>query len=89
MHVTGSGQVGDFRPPLSAVQVTAATLMLLGKDDRRVPPSQGREWVRALRVKGNVDVACYEYDDNDHPIAAAFADADVWVNTVVWLGSYL
>lgn len=78
------------KSPMSNVkEVTGATLMLLGKEDRRVPPSQGREWVRALRVKGNVQVECYEYDDNDHPIAGPFADADVWVNTVVWLDAYL
>ena len=78
------------KSPMSNVQnVKAATLMLLGKGDRRVPPSQGQAWVRALRVKGGVEVDCYEYDDNEHPISVPFADADVWVNTVAWLKRYV
>ena len=93
--ITDGLQDADLRSmwaksPMSNVHnVKAATLMLLGKGDRRVPPSQGQAWVRALRLKGDVKVDCYEYDDNEHPISRPFADADVWVNTVAWLRAYV
>lgn len=43
--------------PLSPPKVRAATLMLLGQEDRRVHPLLGRNWVRALRaMEGAVPV---------------------------------
>lgn len=33
-------------------QVRAPVLLLLGEDDRRVPPKQGLEYYRALKARG-------------------------------------
>jgi acylaminoacyl-peptidase len=75
--------------PMSNVKhVTAATMMLIGNADLRVPPSQGRAWARQLRQRGRV-VETFEYPDNSHPLSAPFADADVWINTVCFLNRHV
>lgn len=34
------------------LQVRAPVLLMLGEDDRRVPPKQGLEYYRALKARG-------------------------------------
>ena len=73
------------RSPMSTVSnVTCRSLILLGADDLRVPPTQGKQWARQLRTRGK-EVACVIYPDNNHPLAAPFANYDVWVRSVEWL----
>lgn len=42
-----------------------------------------------LHCPSAVPVDCYEYDDNAHALGEAFADGDVWVNSIVWLKKYV
>jgi dipeptidyl aminopeptidase/acylaminoacyl peptidase len=48
-------------------RVRTPSLVALGQDDRRVPPSQGIEWHRALRERG-VPSRILWYDNEAHPI---------------------
>lgn len=68
--------------------VKAAVLLLLGREDRRVPITQGREFYYGLR-KRNVPVKCYCYAFNDHPIIKPEAEADSTVHTLLWLKKYV
>ncbi|KAL0489612.1 acylamino-acid-releasing enzyme [Acrasis kona] len=68
--------------------VKCPVLLLLGREDRRVPVSQGREYYYALRKRG-VDVKSFCYAFNDHPIGKPEAEADSTVLTVLWLRKYL
>ena len=47
--------------PISHVdKVQAHVLLLIGEDDRRVPPSQGRSYYHALKGRGkNVEMLCF------------------------------
>ena len=45
-----ASSAGAEAVPLS--QVRAPVLLMLGEDDRRVPPKQGLEYYRALKARG-------------------------------------
>ena len=54
--------------PIALVEnIKAPVCLFLGKRDRRVPPSQGREFYHALKALGR-KVRMYEYEDN-HSLA--------------------
>jgi len=69
-------------------KVKCPVLLLLGREDKRVPVSQGREYYYALRKRGVV-VKSYCYAFNDHPISKPEAEADSTVLTVLWLRKYV
>lgn len=70
----------DLSPLRHAHRVTTPTLLLIGLEDRRVPPNQGRAWYHALKRQGrsrdgngggghSVDVEMMTFPGNSHPIA--------------------
>ena len=63
--------------------VTTPTLIALGLQDKRVPPSQGYEWYYALRSKG-VATDLLVYDGDDHSIDKVCSEADHWINIKKW-----
>ncbi|NWX16104.1 ACPH enzyme, partial [Aegotheles bennettii] len=69
-------------------QVRAPVLLMLGEDDRRVPPKQGLEYYRALKARG-VPTRLLWYPGNNHALAGVEAEADGFMNIVLWLLKHL
>ncbi|NXT19950.1 ACPH enzyme, partial [Syrrhaptes paradoxus] len=69
-------------------QVRAPVLLLLGEDDRRVPPKQGLEYYRALKARG-VPTRLLWYPGNNHALAGVEAEADGFMNMALWLLKHL
>ncbi|NXS98067.1 ACPH enzyme, partial [Jacana jacana] len=69
-------------------QVRAPVLLMLGEDDRRVPPQQGLEYYRALKARG-VPTRLLLYPGNGHALAGVEAEADGFMNMVLWLVKHL
>jgi acylaminoacyl-peptidase len=78
----------DKSPIRHVDRVQTPTLVALGMQDLRVPPSQGLEWYHSLRSKG-VPTKLLTYDGNDHAIAGVKAEADHWVNIKQWFDNHL
>lgn len=75
--------------PIARIEkVKAPCLILLGRDDLRVPPTQGKEWAKLYKVLGG-NVKVYEYEGNSHPINKVEAEADAFVNMVLWFEKYI
>ncbi|XP_063974905.1 acylamino-acid-releasing enzyme-like isoform X2 [Diachasmimorpha longicaudata] len=74
-------------PIVHAHKVKAPTLMLLGKKDRRVPPSQGKHWYLRLKANG-VKTKMLVYDDN-HPLSTGPVEIDEIINSILWLNDHL
>ncbi|NXJ64691.1 APEH enzyme, partial [Rostratula benghalensis] len=70
------------------LQVRAPVLLMLGEDDRRVPPQQGLEYYRALKARG-VPTRLLLYPGNGHALASVEAEADGFMNMVLWLVKHL
>ncbi|NXY80502.1 ACPH enzyme, partial [Glareola pratincola] len=85
-----------FRVPSSSAgaeavpfpQVRAPVLLMLGEDDRRVPPQQGLEYYRALKARG-VPTRLLLYPGNGHALAGVEAEADGFMNMALWLVKHL
>lgn len=70
----------DRSPLKDAASVTAPTLLMIGSDDRRVPPDQGRAWYHALKGAGarsrgqdgkeGVDVEMLVFPGNGHQLSS-------------------
>ncbi|XP_075015386.1 acylamino-acid-releasing enzyme-like isoform X4 [Calonectris borealis] len=69
-------------------QVRAPVLLMLGEDDRRVPPKQGLEYYRALKARG-VPTRLLWYPGNNHTLAGVEAEADGFMNMALWLLKHL
>ncbi|NXT50342.1 ACPH enzyme, partial [Pluvianellus socialis] len=69
-------------------QVRAPVLLMLGEDDRRVPPQQGLEYYRALKAR-RVPTRLLWYPGNNHALAGVEAEADGFMNMVLWLVKHL
>ncbi|RUS71860.1 hypothetical protein EGW08_020382, partial [Elysia chlorotica] len=69
-------------------QVKTPLLLMLGQEDRRVPPSQGVEFWRCLKAR-NVPVRMQSYPGNNHSISSVDAEADCMINTMVWFNKHL
>uniref|UniRef100_A0A663EUI9 Acylamino-acid-releasing enzyme n=2 Tax=Aquila chrysaetos chrysaetos TaxID=223781 RepID=A0A663EUI9_AQUCH len=69
-------------------RVRAPVLLLLGEDDRRVPPKQGLEYYRALKARG-VPTRLLWYPGNNHALAGVEAEADGFMNMALWLLKHL
>ncbi|NWR37980.1 ACPH enzyme, partial [Tachuris rubrigastra] len=69
-------------------QVHVPVLLMLGEDDRRVPPKQGLEYYRALKARG-VPTRLLWYPGNSHALAGVEAEADGFMNMALWLLKHL
>ncbi|KFU89090.1 Acylamino-acid-releasing enzyme, partial [Chaetura pelagica] len=56
-------------------QVRAPVLLMLGEDDRRVPPKQGLEYYHALKARG-IPTRLLWYPGNNHALSGVEAEAD-------------
>lgn len=68
--------------------VETPLLMLLGGGDRRVPPSQGAQYVRALEATGATHAVRW-YPRDTHPLASPGAVADAIIQTALWFDTHL
>ncbi|RWS16723.1 acylamino-acid-releasing enzyme-like isoform X1, partial [Dinothrombium tinctorium] len=76
------------RSPFHYIEnVKTPTFLLLGKNDKRVPMSQGIKYLRALKARG-VDVKCNVYDDN-HGLEKVQTESDSVVNVACFILEYL
>ncbi|XP_027556817.1 acylamino-acid-releasing enzyme-like [Neopelma chrysocephalum] len=69
-------------------RVRVPVLLMLGEDDRRVPPKQGLEYYRALKARG-VPTRLLWYPGNGHALAGVEAEADGFMNMALWLLKHL
>ncbi|OXB78652.1 UNVERIFIED_CONTAM: hypothetical protein H355_002617, partial [Colinus virginianus] len=77
------------KSPMSYInQVRTPVLLMLGEDDKRVPPAQGLEYYRALKARG-VPTRLLWYPKNNHALAGIEAEADGFMNIVLWLLQHL
>ncbi|KAL4227008.1 hypothetical protein ACF0H5_014984 [Mactra antiquata] len=75
--------------PLQYVdQITTPVMIMIGKDDRRVPPSQGYQLYKALKAR-NKKVRHVAYPDNCHPIVKVDSEADAFINIYKWFNDHL
>jgi len=75
-------------PLAHAEKVRAPTLLQIGDSDRRVPPQQGMEWLRALRRNG-VEVRVMWYKGAEHGLVDAVSGDDSWAQAIAWLTVHL
>lgn len=69
-------------------KVDAPLLIMLGADDMRVPPKQGREYFRALKARNKI-TRLISYEGNSHPIIKIDSQADSFINIVEWYRKYM
>jgi len=62
--------------------IKAPVLLMIGKNDLRVPPSQGHQFYHTLKAL-NKEVYMHEYEDN-HPLAVPSHDANVMISAAVF-----
>ncbi|OXU26370.1 hypothetical protein TSAR_011951 [Trichomalopsis sarcophagae] len=74
----------NHSPILHVDKVKAATLIALGSNAPRVPPSQGKLWYYCLSSN---NVPLYMYDD-DHLLSKDEVEIDLFINTVLWILKY-
>uniref|UniRef100_A0A8C6X6Q2 acylaminoacyl-peptidase n=1 Tax=Naja naja TaxID=35670 RepID=A0A8C6X6Q2_NAJNA len=65
-------------------KVQAPVLLLIGEEDRRVPPKQGLEYYRALRSRG-IPTRMLQYPSDNHALSSVEAEADGFMNIALWL----
>lgn len=70
-------------PIIHAHKVKAPTLLCIGTDDLRVPPSQGKLWYHRLNAR-DVKTKMLVYEDN-HPLSSGTAEIDNIINACLWL----
>ncbi|XP_043269367.1 acylamino-acid-releasing enzyme-like isoform X2 [Venturia canescens] len=70
-------------PIIHVDKVKAPTLVQIGSNDLRVPPSQGKHWYQRLKANG-VKTRMHVYDDN-HSLASMTAEIDEIINAAIWL----
>lgn len=74
-------------PIVHVGKVKAPTLLCLGSNDLRVPPSQGKLWYQRLKAK-DVKTKVLLYEDN-HPLASGPAEIDNIINAYLWLHEHI
>ncbi|GIY67051.1 acylamino-acid-releasing enzyme [Caerostris darwini] len=67
--------------------VCTPTLLLLGKNDRRVPMSQGLKYYKLLKAR-KVPVQVYVYEDN-HQLLKTPHDGDRFMQSILWFDKHL
>ncbi|XP_067907581.1 acylamino-acid-releasing enzyme-like isoform X2 [Heterodontus francisci] len=75
-------------PITNASQVKSPVLIMLGEKDKRVHPSQGLEFYRALKAR-DVPVRLLWYPDNNHSLSKVDTEADAFMNIVLWFVKHL
>ncbi|XP_030424731.1 acylamino-acid-releasing enzyme isoform X5 [Gopherus evgoodei] len=75
-------------PMQYVAQVRAPVLLMLGEEDRRVPPKQGLEYYRALKGRG-IPTRLLLYPRNSHALSGVEAEADGFMNMALWLLQHL
>jgi len=75
-------------PMAHASGLRAATLLQIGGSDRRVPPSQGLEWVRVLQ-RNELPHRVLWYPKSEHALADGTAGDESWVHAVSWIMVHL
>jgi len=78
----------EASPIKHAMAVETPTLIALGLEDKRVPPSQGREYYHVLRANG-VITKLIMYDKDDHAIDKVDSEGDLWINIKQWFDRHL
>ena len=68
--------------------VRAPTLVMLGGQDLRVPPSQGLLWYNAIRARG-VTAKVLWFPEEGHGLASLQCEAECFVQLVCWLQQYV
>ncbi|XP_052782185.1 acylamino-acid-releasing enzyme-like [Mya arenaria] len=75
--------------PLQYVdQIKAPVMIMIGKDDLRVPTKQSYELYKALKSR-NKTVSYIAYPDNGHPIVKVDSEADACINIYKWFTEHL
>lgn len=75
--------------PLAHIsKVKVPTLFLLGAQDRRVPISNGFQYVQALRSRG-LKVKVIVFPEDAHPIDRPQSEFESWLNIGSWFKTYL
>jgi dipeptidyl aminopeptidase/acylaminoacyl peptidase len=74
-------------PIFHAGKIIAPLFLMIGKNDLRVPPSQGRELFNHLTAHGK-EVYMNVYDDC-HPLAKPTVHSDVLVNAALFFETIL
>ncbi|MCO5570642.1 hypothetical protein L7F22_024369 [Adiantum nelumboides] len=69
-------------------KVKVPSLFLLGAQDRRVPISNGFQYVHALRARG-LKVKVIVFPEDAHPIDRPQSEFECWLNIGTWLKKYL
>lgn len=75
-------------PQYHVAKVTAATLIVLGDSDRRVPNLQGIQFHNELKKRG-IPTAVKMYPKSAHAILKPELEADQLMHTLLWLHKYL
>ena len=73
--------------PAAAPPTQVPLLLLLGTDDRRVPPAQGTELYRWLKAHG-WPVQMHLYPGANHQLAPVPVEADCFVHICAWFHHY-
>jgi dipeptidyl aminopeptidase/acylaminoacyl peptidase len=68
-------------------QVKTPVLLLLGEVDRRVPPSQGRNYYHELKGRGRM-VEMLIFPGNGHPLDSVEAELVSWESTREWFAKF-
>lgn len=77
------------KSPISHIKkVKTPTLIMLGEDDLRVPPSQGKKYYKILKAQGT-KARLLSYPDNNHPISKVEAESDALINMARWFHEHL
>ncbi|KAK0171369.1 hypothetical protein PV328_009110 [Microctonus aethiopoides] len=74
-------------PIVHVDKVKAPTLMCVGKNDLRVPMSQGQHWYHRLKANG-IPTKMLVYDDN-HPLSSGPVEIDDIINAALWFTEHL
>ncbi|XP_064604620.1 acylamino-acid-releasing enzyme-like [Liolophura sinensis] len=69
-------------------QVKTPTMIMLGAEDKRVPPKQGEEYYRALKAR-NIPARLLVYPEDCHPIIKMDSESDAFVNIIRWFSDHL
>ncbi|XP_061910683.1 acylamino-acid-releasing enzyme-like [Entelurus aequoreus] len=81
-------QMLNMSPIKLSQHVQTPVLLLVGENDKRVPPKQSIEYYRALKAK-QVPVRLLMYTGNNHSLSSVDAESDGFMNTALWITKYL
>eukprot|EP01065_Artemidia_motanka_P025011 TRINITY_DN29916_c0_g1_i1.p1 TRINITY_DN29916_c0_g1~~TRINITY_DN29916_c0_g1_i1.p1 ORF type:complete len:770 (+),score=258.00 TRINITY_DN29916_c0_g1_i1:44-2353(+) len=77
-------------PVIRAADVRAATMVMLGDEDKRVPPSQGREWYHLIRRQlGDDKAKLLVYPQDSHPLSGTVTLMEHTVKLAMWFRKHM